>query len=541
MEKKKYRGIYVADLIIMGLDALYYFTVAFLVLWFRPSFDNKLGARTIILQMYTGFIIMSVFRVLFRVYRINKRDDTTSQIIRIFGADCVAVAAFSVMQRILNYVDRVEIVTVTLIVIFTMALSVLSRWIRHILDKRSIELSDEIPFSPPDISELEVQEVSDALRSGWITTGPRTKMLEKKLKEYTGADGCVCLNSNTACLEMALRILGIGEGDEVITCAYTYTASASPVIHVGAKLVLVDCSSEDGIIEMDYDAMEQAITPNTKAVIPVDLAGIPCDYNRIFEIVENKKDIFRPNNDIQSSIGRVAVIGDAAHALGAEYNGKMIGAVADFTGFSFHAVKNFTTGEGGAITWRHINGIDDRTIYKQIQLYSLHGQSKDALTKTKKGSWEYDILGPWYKCNMTDIAAAMGLAQFERYPSMLKKRRKIIEKYDKALKKQGVVVLDHYTGGRTGSGHLYITRIPGISEEERNRIITEMDRNNVVCNVHYKPLPMMTAYKEMGFDIEDYPNAYNKYCNEITLPLYSTLTDKAVDKIINEYTKLINH
>ena len=404
--------------------------------------------------------------------------------------------------------------------------------------KRSIDLSDVIPFSPPDISELEIQEVSDALRSGWITTGPRTKLLEKNLKEYLATDGCVCLNSNTACLEMTLRLLGIGEGDEVITCAYTYTASASPIIHVGAKLVLVDCSLEDGSIEMDYNALEKAITSKTKAVIPVDLAGIPCDYDRVFDIVERKKVLFSANNDIQTALGRVVIIADAAHALGAKYHGKMVGSIADFSCFSFHAVKNFTTGEGGALTWKHIDGIDDQYIYKQIQLYSLHGQSKDALAKTKKGSWEYDIVGPWYKCNMTDIAAAMGLAQLERYPLMLRRRRSIVGQYDEALKKHNISVLSHYFDNRVGSGHLYITRVPGINEETRNKIIIEMAEAGVTCNVHYKPLPMMTTYKNLGFDIADYPNAYDKYKNEITLPLYSTLTDNEVRKTVESFIGL---
>ncbi|MBR4575116.1 MAG: DegT/DnrJ/EryC1/StrS family aminotransferase [Lachnospiraceae bacterium] len=414
------------------------------------------------------------------------------------------------------------------------------RWFQYQIRKWSIDLSDTIPFSPPDISDLEIQEVSDALRSGWITTGPRTKLLEKNLKEYLEASGCVCLNSNTACLEMALRILGIGDGDEVITCAYTYTASASPVIHVGAKLVLVDCGREDGSIEMDYDALEKAITTRTKAVIPVDLAGIPCDYDRVFEIVERKKALFSANSDIQAAIGRVVVIADAAHALGARYKGGMVGSVADFSCFSFHAVKNFTTGEGGALTWRHIDGVDDDQIYKQLQLYSLHGQSKDALAKTQKGSWEYDIVAPWYKCNMTDVAAAIGLAQLERYPLMLRRRRIIIRKYDDALKQRGIITLEHRTEDRTGSGHLYITRVPGITEEVRNKIIIEMAEAGVTCNVHYKPLPMMTAYKNLGFDIADYPNAYDKYVNEITLPLYSTLSDSEVAKTIDKFTEICN-
>lgn len=530
----------ITDMMMAAIDTVIYLVISGLILWYKPSFDIKLTPRSVLLQMCVGFIVIAVFRLLFGVYRHNKSSDRVSMIYRMAGSDCVAIAAYYILQHLLNYVDRIELATVALVVVPTLALSLLVRWVQFYIYKRSIDLSDEIPFSPPDISELEVREVSEALRSGWITTGPRTKLLEKNLKDYLHSAGCVCLASNTACLEMTLRLLGIGEGDEVVTCAYTYTASASPVLHVGAKLVLVDCSAEDGSVEMDYEAMERAITPRTKAVIPVDLGGIPCDYDRIFEIVRRKRELFTPNNDIQAAIGRVIVIADAAHALGAEYHGQMVGSVADFSCFSFHAVKNFTTGEGGALTWRHIKGIEDKYIYKQLQLYSLHGQSKDALAKDKIGSWEYDIVAPWYKCNMTDIAAAIGLAQLERYPAMLKRRREIIEKYDKALKQHGIKVLNHYNKDRKSSGHLYLTRIPGITEEVRNSIISKMAENNTSCNVHYKPLPMMTAYKNLGFDIKDYPNAYAKYCNEITLPLYSTLTDEMIDKIIENYTEVID-
>ena len=388
-----------------------------------------------------------------------------------------------------------------------------------------------IPFSPPDISEAEIAEVAEALRSGWITTGPRTKQLEKNIAEWVGTEKCVCLNSQTACAEMALHVMGIGAGDEVITTAYTYTASASVIAHVGAKIVLVDTQKDS--LEMDYDALEAAITERTKAIIPVDLAGIPCDYDRIFAIVEEKKDLFRPSNEIQKALGRVAVMADTAHAFGAKWHGKMLGAVADFSSFSFHAVKNFTTAEGGALTWRSIPGISDEDIYKQVQLLSLHGQSKDALAKTKLGAWEYDIVGTYYKCNMTDVAAAIGLKQFERYPEMLKRRREIIEKYDAALKPLGVEVLEHYTDEWESSGHLYLTRIPGITAEQRGEIITKMAERGVACNVHYKPLPMHTAYKNLGFDVVDYPNAYAHFVNEITLPLHTCLSDEDVEYVLD--------
>ena len=394
-----------------------------------------------------------------------------------------------------------------------------------------------IPFSPPDISDLEIAEVVAALKSGWITTGPRTKQLEKNIAEWVGTKKCVCLNSQTACAEMALRVMGIGAGDEVITCAYTYTASASVIDHVGAKIVLVDTQVNSP--EMDYDALAEAITEKTKAIIPVDLAGIPCDYNRIFEIVEQKKYLFKPNNEIQAAIGRVAIMADTAHAFGAKWQGKMIGSVADFSSFSFHAVKNLTTAEGGALTWRTIPGISDEDIYKKLQLLSLHGQSKDALAKTQLGSWEYDIVGTYYKCNMTDVSAAIGLKQFERYPGMLKRRKEIIEKYDAAFKPLGIEVLDHYTDNRESSGHLYLTHIPGITENQRGEIIVKMGESGIACNVHYKPLPMHTAYKNMGFDMKDYPNAYAYFASEITLPLHTGLTDEDVEYVIEEYVKIV--
>lgn len=388
----------------------------------------------------------------------------------------------------------------------------------------------KIPFSPPDITEEEVAEVADTLRSGWITTGPKTKEFEKRIAEYCEVNRAVCLNSQTACAEMALRVLGIGEGDEVIVPAYTYTASASVVCHVGAKLVLVDVREDS--LEMDYDAVEKAITPATKAIIPVDLGGVPCDYDRIFSIVEAKKGLFTPNNDIQRAMGRIAVCADTAHAFGAERHGKKVGSIADFSSFSFHAVKNLTTAEGGALTWKSIEGIDDEDIYKKIQLYSLHGQNKDALAKTKLGSWEYDIVGTWYKCNMTDIMAAIGLVQLRRYPAMLARRREIIERYDAAFRPLGVETLNHFDEEHVSSGHLYITRVPWVDDEKRREIIVKMAEKGVACNVHYKPLPMMTAYKNMGFDIKDYPNAYNRYVNEITLPLHTCLTDEEVEYVI---------
>lgn len=391
----------------------------------------------------------------------------------------------------------------------------------------------KVPFSPPDITELEIEQVVEALKSGWITTGPKTKALEQKIADFCGTDKAVCLNSQTACAEMALRVLGIGPGDEVIVPAYTYTATASVVCHVGAKLVMVDIQPDS--LEMDYDQLETAITENTKVIIPVDLAGIPCDYDRIFSIVEKKRELFTPSNDIQRAMGRISVNTDAAHAFGGSWRGKRVGSIADFTAFSFHAVKNLTTAEGGALTWRDIPGIDNEAIYKQIQLLSLHGQSKDALAKTQLGAWEYDIVGPWYKCNMTDVAAAMGLAQMQRYDALLSRRKDIIQRYDAAFKPLGVQVLKHYTEDYQSSGHLYITRIPGITSDQRNEIIIRMAEQGIACNVHYKPLPMMTAYKNLGFDIADYPNAYRYFANEITLPLHTCLTDEMINYVIDNY------
>ncbi|MGI6274187.1 MAG: DegT/DnrJ/EryC1/StrS family aminotransferase [Acutalibacteraceae bacterium] len=395
----------------------------------------------------------------------------------------------------------------------------------------------KIPFSPPDITELEIEQVVEALKSGWITTGPKTKALEQKIADFCGTDKAVCLNSQTACAEMALRVLGIGPGDEVIVPAYTYTATASVVCHVGAKLVMVDIQPDS--LEMDYDQLETAITENTKVIIPVDLAGIPCDYDRIFSIVEKKRELFTPSNDIQRAMGRISVNADAAHAFGASWHGKHVGSIADFTAFSFHAVKNLTTAEGGALTWRDIPGIDNEAIYKQIQLLSLHGQSKDALAKTQLGAWEYDIVGPWYKCNMTDVAAAMGLAQMQRYDALLSRRKDIIQRYDAAFKPLGVQVLKHYTEDYQSSGHLYITRIPGITSEQRNEIIIRMAEQGIACNVHYKPLPMMTAYKNLGFDVADYPNAYRYFANEITLPLHTKLTNKEVQYVMDAYSGIL--
>ncbi|BDZ80922.1 capsular polysaccharide biosynthesis protein [Claveliimonas bilis] len=394
-----------------------------------------------------------------------------------------------------------------------------------------------IQFSPPDITEAEINEVADTLRSGWITTGPKTKKLEKEITEWLGTPKTVCLNSQTASAETGLRLLGIGEGDEVITCAYTYTASASVVCHVGARLVLIDC--QDNSLEMDYDALEAAITENTKVIIPVDLGGVPCDYDRIFEIVERKKNLFHANSDIQAAFGRIIVMTDGAHAFGASVGDKMIGNISDFTTFSFHAVKNFTTAEGGALTWKEREGLDYEAMYQQCQLLSLHGQSKDALTKTQLGAWEYDIVGIWYKCNMTDVTAAIGLAQFKRYPGILARRKEIIGRYDVAFKPLGLDVMKHYTDKYKSSGHLYITRVPGITPEQRNEIIIKMAERGVACNVHYKPLPMHTAYKKMGFGIKDYPNAYAYFANEVTLPLHTKLTNEEVEYVIENYTEVV--
>lgn len=394
-----------------------------------------------------------------------------------------------------------------------------------------------IPFSPPDISELEIAEVGEALRSGWITTGPRTKELERQIAAYVGTGNCVCLNSQTACAEMALRLLGIGPGDEVIVPAYTYTATASVVCHVGATLRLVDVQADS--FQMDYDRLADSINEHTKAIIPVDLGGVPCDYDRLFALVEEKRALFRPSSELQRALGRIAVLADTAHALGARWHGRMVGSVADFSSFSFHAVKNLTTAEGGALTWRTIPGVEDAELYRQVQLLSLHGQSKDALAKTKLGAWEYDVLGTWYKCNMTDVAAAVGLAQLRRYPAMLRRRREIIGRYDAALHPLGVETLPHYTAEHESSGHLYITRVPGITPEQRNTLIEQMAERGIACNVHYKPLPLLTAYKQLGFSIEDYPHAYARFANEITLPLHTRLTDEAVAYIIDNYRELL--
>lgn len=395
----------------------------------------------------------------------------------------------------------------------------------------------KVLFSPPDITEREIEEVVDTLRSGWITTGPKTKLFEQKLAEFSHTSKAVCLNSATACAEMALRALGIGPGDEVITTAYTYTASASVVCHVGAKLVLVDTAKNSH--EMDYDKLEAAITDKTKAVIPVDLAGIMCDYDRIFEILERKKNLFQPANELQRKIGRVAVIADGAHALGAEKEGKRCGEVADFTSFSFHAVKNLTTAEGGALVWRDIEGVDNEELYKKFMLFSLHGQSKDALAKTQLGAWEYDIIAPYFKCNMTDIMASIGLAQLERYPSILERRKTLIEMYDRELEGENVRHLQHYGKDFASSGHLYITHVLGKTREECNAIITKMAEKGIATNVHFKPLPMLTAYKNLGFDIQDYPNAYELFSNEITLPLHTKLTNEEAEYVIQSFKECI--
>lgn len=393
-----------------------------------------------------------------------------------------------------------------------------------------------ISFSPPDITEAEINEVADAMRSGWITTGPRTKELERRIAGLCGTEKAVCLNSATAALELNLRILGIGEDDEVITTAYTYTASASVIEHVGAKIVLIDTAKDS--YEMDYEKLAAAITEKTKAIIPVDLAGIPCNYEKIYEIVNSKKSIFKPANKIQQDIGRIAVCADSAHAFGAQWHNKPVGSIADFTSFSFHAVKNFTTAEGGAATWKTIPGIDDEELYKEYQLYSLHGQSKDALAKTQLGAWEYDIKGTYYKCNMTDIMAAIGLVQFKRYPQLLARRKEIIEKYNDGLKDSSVEVLQHYTNEWQSSGHLYLVRLLGKDEAYRNKFIIKMAERGIATNVHYKPLPMHTAYKNLGFDIKDYPNSYERYKNEITLPLHTLLSDDDINYIIQNFKEV---
>ncbi len=404
-------------------------------------------------------------------------------------------------------------------------------------------ISRSIPFSPPDISELEEKEVIEALKSGWITTGPRTKELERRLAEFCHTSKVVCLNSATAAEELNFRICGIGESDEVIVPAYTYTASASAAIHCGAKVVFVD--SQKDCVEMDYEAVAEKITEKTKAIVAVDLGGIVCDYDKLFSVVEKKRDLFRPKQGeslgarIQQAIGRVLVFSDAAHALGASRHGKMAGEIADFTDFSFHAVKNFTTAEGGASTWRDIEGIDNDELYHQYQLLSLHGQSKDALAKTQVGAWEYDIIGPWYKCNMTDIMAAIGLRQLDRYPLLLKRRAEIISRYDAMCDEMGVKHLVHSGVDFQSSNHLYLTRVPGIGDAERREIIVKLAERGVNCNVHYKPLPMMTAYKELGWDIKDFPNAFDYYCNLITLPLHTKLTDEDVDYVIENFREVV--
>ena len=394
-----------------------------------------------------------------------------------------------------------------------------------------------IPFSPPDIGEDEIQSVIDALKSGWITTGPKTKQFEREIAQLCNTEKAVCLNSATASLELTLRILGIGEGDEVITSSYTYTASASPIAHVGAKIVLVDTQKDS--FEMDYEKLASAITEKTKVIIPVDVAGILCDYDKIFKIVEEKKKLFKANNDIQKIYNRIIVVADSAHGFGAKKDGKMSGEFADFTTFSFHAVKNLTTGEGGAAVWKSKEGLDNEAIYKQYQLLSLHGQTKDALHKNTLGAWEYDIVDTYYKCNMTDIMAGIGLAQIARYPKLVERRHQIISKYNEAFKDLPIMILNHKDENHRSSGHLYYTKIKGIDEKQRNEIIIKMAERGIACNVHYKPLPMLTAYKKLGFDIANYPNAYDFYKNEITLPLYSKLTDEQVEYIIKNFKEIV--
>ena len=394
-----------------------------------------------------------------------------------------------------------------------------------------------IPFSPPDISEEEINEVIDTLKSGWITTGPKTKELERRLSEFTNTPKTVCLNSATAALELTLRVLGIGEGDEVIVPAMTYTASCSVIYHVGAKAVIVDIAEDSH--EMNYNALADAITENTKAVIPVDLAGIPCDYDRIFEVIESKKHLFKANSEYQEKLGRVAVVADGAHALGSTYKGKKIGSVADFTTFSFHAVKNFTTAEGGSVTWKENENFDNEELYREYQIYSLHGQTKDALAKTKAGSWEYDIVIPGYKCNLTDIAASLGLVQLDRYPKLLERRENIIDQYNKGFEGTRITALSHSSEDYKSCGHLYITHVEGATFEQRGEIIVKMAERGISCSVHYKPLPLLTAYKNLGFDIENYPNAYNYYVKEITLPLHTRLSDEDVAVIIENFKEIV--
>lgn len=395
----------------------------------------------------------------------------------------------------------------------------------------------KISFSPPDMTQAEAQAAAEAILSGWITTGPRTKEFERRIAARCGVPQAVCLNSQTACAEMALRLLEVGPGDEVIVPAYTYTATASVVCHVGARLVMVD--SQKDSLQMDYDALEKAVTEKTKVIIPVDLAGVPCDYRRIFEIVEKKRSLFRPNSPLQEALGRISVNVDAAHAFGAVWEDRPVGSIGDFTGFSFHAVKNLTTAEGGALTWKSIPGVSDEEIYHKLQLLSLHGQSKDALSKTQLGAWEYDVLGPWYKCNMTDIMAAIGLAQLERYDALLARRKALIARYDAAFRPLGVEVLPHYTDSFQSSGHLYITQIPGITPEQRQEIIVKLAEAGIAANVHYKPLPMLTAYKNLGFDIGDFPNAYGHFAREITLPLHTCLTDEQAQYLVEHFRRIV--
>ena len=395
----------------------------------------------------------------------------------------------------------------------------------------------QIPFSPPDITDKEIEEVTSALKSGWITTGPKTKEFEKRICDYCGTDKAVGLSAATTSLEMTLRLLGVGEGDEVIVPAYTYTATCSVVCHIGATPVIVD--SQKDREEMDYSKLAEAITDKTKVIIPVDIAGILCDYDKIYEIIEDKKELFTPNSELQELFGRIIIVADCAHGFGAVRNGKTAGSIADFTCFSFHAVKNLTTAEGGAVTWKNHDGLDNEKIYKEYQIYSLHGQTKDALEKTQKGSWEYDILIPGYKCNMTDIQAGIGLGQIERYDEMLQRRHDIIKRYENGFKDSKVITPVHFTENSASSGHLYLTRIKDISPEERNEIIVKMEEAGISTNVHYKPLPMLTAYKNLGFDIADYPNAHNLFKNEISLPIYSTLTDEEVDYIIENLLKIL--
>lgn len=387
-----------------------------------------------------------------------------------------------------------------------------------------------VPFSPPDIIEEDIQEVVEALRSGWITTGPRTKEFEAKIAEYCGTSRAVCLNSATAGMELILRLLGIGKGDEVITSAYTYTASASVIDHVGAKIVLVDTAPNS--YEMDLEKLEEAITENTKAIIAVDLAGVICNYESIFNLVESKKELFKASNELQEKLGRIAVVADAAHSFGAKQKGKMSGSIADFSSFSFHAVKNLTTAEGGAVTWKEIEGVDSNEIYQHLMTLSLHGQTKDALAKTKLGAWEYDIISPAYKCNMTDIAAALGLSQLKRYDSMLERRKELISMYNEILSDLDIHILQHYGNDYESSGHLYLVRLNDKDEKFRNELIIKMAEQGVATNVHYKPLPMMTAYKNLGFDINDYPNAFDMYRNEVTLPLNTLMNDEDVKYVV---------